>query len=387
MEGHALLKSLMFTVGLLLILVVLVDVFLTVLYARMGAGVFSHRLACWTWHAFRGLGSPFPRHRDTIYALCGPFILVLLLGTWICGLMIGGAMVIRPGLGHGIQANQGPTPTDFVTALYVAGDALTTVGMSDLSPKTSFYRMFYTFLAVIGISMLTLTVTYLLAIYNAIKSRNTFVTKLHHATGDTGDAAELLAGLGPTGDFSNGYTHLDELGAETAELYEDHHFYAVLLYFRFAEPYYAIGRSGLVTLDLVTLIKSALDDQAYAKIKESAAVVQIWNAAMRSLTELSIVFLPEGLPQDPPPDEPTIERWRRRYRAACARLRQAGIRTMPDEAAGAEVYVSLRARWDRYILAFANHMRYTIDQIDPAGTDPTTTLQRPEFTQRLRAVG
>jgi hypothetical protein len=73
----------------------------------------------------------------------------------------------------------GPTPTEFSVALDVAGDALTTVGASDISPKTPFYRLFYTFLAVVGLSVLTLTVTYFLEVYNALQARNTYVVKVH----------------------------------------------------------------------------------------------------------------------------------------------------------------------------------------------------------------
>ena len=372
--------------GGLLILFILADVFLTVLYARMGNGIISHRLACWTWYAFRAIARPFPRYKDRILSFCGPTILVLMVCTWIFLLMCGGALVIKPALGSGVQSNQGPTPTHFSTALYLAGDALTTVGASDISPKTPFYRLFYTFLSVIGISVLTLTVTYFLEIYNALQARNTYVVKIHHATNNTGDAAELLAGLGAGGEFQYGYTHLAEMAAEAAELHEVHHFYAVLLYFRFPEPYYALGRGVLVTLDTISLLKSALDDARYGWLKESAAVTQVWRGAMRTVTELSIVFLPQGLPQGEP-DPQSIERWRRRYAAALKRLRQAGITTIADESAGADVYITLRAQWDRYVHAFAHHMIHPMDQIDPAGERPEEAAERPEFEQRLRAVG
>ena len=373
-------------VGALLILLILLDVYLTVLYARMGNGIISHRLASWTWYTFRAIAKRVPRYKDRLLSFCGPTILVILVFTWLFGLTCGGALVIMPALGSGVQANQGATPTDFSVALYLAGDALTTVGASDISPKSPFYRLFYTFLAVIGLSVLTLTVTYFLEVFNALQARNTYVVKVHHASNNTGDAAELLAGLGAGGEFQYGYAHLAEMGAEVAELHEVHHFYAVLLYFRFPEPYYALGRGVLVTLDLVTLIKSALDDKRYAWLKESAAVTQIWRGAMRTVTELSVVFLPQGLPEGEP-DPNDVERWRRRYAVALRRLREAGIQTIADEAAGADNYVTLRAQWDRYVHAFAAHMIHPMDVIDPAGERPDEIEGRQEFAQRLRAVG
>jgi hypothetical protein len=384
MDG--LLKLILMLIGFALISFALLDVYLTVLHTRMGAAIISHRLACWTWYGFKTISRFAGRYRESLLSYCGATVLVLLVFTWLGLLMVGGAMVIKPALGGAVQATQGPTPMDFSTALYVAGDAMMTVGASDFAPRTPFYRLFYTFMSVIGISVLTLTVTYFLEIYNALQARNTYVSKLHHATGDTGDAAELVAGLGSGGDFQHGYTHLVELGAETAELYEAHHFYPVLLYFRFRQPHYALARGVAVTLDTITLIKAALDDEKYAWLKESVAVTQIWNSAMRTVVELSVVFLPAGIPQEEA-DAATIDRWRRRYRAAVTRLQKAGIETMGDELAGEEVYVNLRARWDRYVTVFAEHMMHALDVVDPAATRPEVATERSKLTQRLRAVG
>ena len=51
--------------GILLMGLVLLDVFLTVLYARVDASLISHRLACMMWWTFRMIGKPLPRRRCT----------------------------------------------------------------------------------------------------------------------------------------------------------------------------------------------------------------------------------------------------------------------------------------------------------------------------------
>src|SRR5688572_26861593 len=93
--------------GAFLIVLVLLDVFLTVLYARMGNGIISHRLACWTWYTFRAAGKHIGRYRDRLLSFCGPTILVLLVFTWLFGLTCGAALVIMPALGTGVQAHDG----------------------------------------------------------------------------------------------------------------------------------------------------------------------------------------------------------------------------------------------------------------------------------------
>lgn len=376
------------TLGAALMLAVLLDVFLTVLYARVGTGVISHGLACLVWRAARWASKPVGRHRDLVLSLSGPLIIVVVVAVWIVSLTVGSALIIHRSLGTGVVAVSGPTPTDFLSAVYVAGDAITTMGMSDLTPRTPFFRLFYPLNAVLGLSLITLTITYLLEVYNALLRRNTLSLKLHFASAETGDAAELLAGLGAGGDFRTGYAHLAEMAAEVTSFKESHHFYSVLVYFRFRQAHYALSRLALMTLDTVTLIKSALDDRHHGWLKESAAVLQLWRASMHLMTILAVSFLPRGLPDSPEePDAETLDRWRRRYFAAVRRLRQANVQTMPDEAAGAEVYCSLRARWDRYVAAFAQYMAHDMETIDPVGCDPERSDEQEPFSSRLRAVG
>jgi len=390
MDGHVLLQWVTEVIGLALMLLILLDVFLTVLYARIGTGFISHHLACWMWKLFRLIATPFKTYHDAILSFCGPCILVALVGVWIWGLMLGASLVIYPRLGTSVRSasENSPVSTDFITALYIAGDSMTTVGTSDVAPKTGPMRVFYTFTSLVGISMITLTLTYFLEIYNALQERNTFALKVHLASAETGDAAEMLAGIGPEGQFTAGYTHLAEMAAEMATFKEAHHFYSVLFYFRFRDPHYAVSRLALVTLDCVSLIKSALDDREYGWLKESAAVAQLWRGSMHLMAMLAMSFLPQQLPQvnDEQIDAQTQERWRRRFHAGVRRLRQAGIKTIDDEENGAQTYIALRARWDRFISSFAEHMGHDMTNIDPAGTRPESADERQEFRTRLRAA-
>jgi hypothetical protein len=374
--------------GLSLILLALADVFLTVLYARIGTGIISHRLACYAWRLFKLIAKLFNRRRDLVLSMSGPVILVWIVSVWILTLMLGAALVIHPHLGSSVVATTGQTPRDFGTAIYVAGDGITTVGSSDIAPRTTPLRIFYTFTSLLGISLITLTITYLLEIYSALQRRNCLSLRVHFATDETGDAAELLAGLGPRGEFQHGYNCLVTLADEMAEFKESHHFYGVIVYFRFREPHYAISRLAVVMLDTVTLIKSAIDDDRYAWLKESSAVAQLWRASMHLMRLLTASFLPGGPPdQEPEPSPEMLDQWRRRYAAALPRLRQAGIATIPDEAEGAEVYCSLRARWDRYVRRFSEYMAHDFASMDPASSRPERADERQPFETKLRAVG
>ncbi|HVX84021.1 MAG TPA: ion channel [Phycisphaerae bacterium] len=376
--------------GALLILLVFLDVFLTVLFARIGTGIISHPLACYTWRAFRPLSGLFPKHRAALLSLAGPLMLPILVGVWIVLLVLGFALVFYPFLGTGITATSGPTPTNFGIAVYFAGDSLTTVGAPDLAPRYTFLRFTHLICSFTGLSILTLTLTYFLQIYNALQRRNTFALKIHVASAESADAAELLAGLGPEGNFDRGYPQLAEFAAEMTSFQESHHFYPVIFYFRFEDPHYDASRAALVMLDTVSLIKAGLDDRRYAWLKESAAVSQIWRASLRLTAELAAAFLPLGDPGSPPPDPPTphdVERWRARYYAALRRMRQAGIQTIANEEEAVDTYLDLRSRWNHYIVALASHMVFPMEVVDPATANPAASDRRRTFTARLRDVG
>src|SRR4051812_4104046 len=89
--------------GLPLMLVVLADVFLTVLYARMGTSVLSERLARALWLAFRGVSNVAPSRRDRVLVYAAPVIVLTVLAVWITVLMLGAALVIHPHLGTAVK--------------------------------------------------------------------------------------------------------------------------------------------------------------------------------------------------------------------------------------------------------------------------------------------
>jgi hypothetical protein len=368
--------------GAFLMLAVLLDVFLTVLYARVGTGILSHKLARLTWQLFRLL--PAGRYRPTVLSFCGPAILVLLVLTWSVLLAVGAGLIIHPELSTGVRASSGETPTDFVTAVYVGGSSLSIVGASDFAPHTAAMKVMFLFNSVVGTSVISLTLTYLMQIYAALRERNALGLKMHAMSAETGDAAELLAGLFPDGELSGGYNNLSELAGEMAEAKEGHHFYPVLFYFRFREPYYSVSRTTLLALDTVSLIKSALADDKAGWVKKSAAVQQLWSGSLMLVSTLDETFL------DQPPEARghanMAEPWRARYFAALQRLRQAGLPLVADEATGAELYVTLRGRWDPLIAALAPAMAYSMDEIDPARSRPHEAQRRPPFQERLRSA-
>jgi hypothetical protein len=360
--------------GTALMLLVLADVFLTVLYARAGTGLISDRLARGIWLVLRKVSS---RRGSRLLPFCGPMIVVSLLLTWSILLAVGAALIVQPQLGTSITNSNQETPTDFVTALYVAGSSLSIVGGSNFGPQSSGAKLLFLLNSVIGTSVISLTITYLMQIYGALRSRNSLCLKIHALSAETGDAAVLLAHLFANNQLNAGYNSLSELAAEVTETKEAHHFYPVLFYFRFPEPFYAVSRSWLIALDAVSLIRSALPEEA-DWLKQSGAVVQLWSSGIMLLSTLNNVFVR---------NEPSAEAsdagqhlWRVRFDNACRRLQDADISLAEDLAYSREAYMEYRKNWDPLVRLLGNAMAY-----DPGELD--TAIQGPQTTPQLRLTG
>lgn len=366
--------------GALLLLIILLDVFLTVLYARAGAGILSPRVASLVWWIFKTASIPFVRLRGSILSFCAPAILVALVLVWASGLTVAAGLIVHPELGTSVRATSGDTPRDFITAMYAGGSSVSIVGASDFTPHTASLRMIFLFNSLVGLSVTFLTLAYLMQVYSALSRRNTLGLNVHLASAETGDAAELITHLGPEGMFETGYSTLATLAADMTKAKESHHFYPVLVYFRFRQPFYSVSRFTLVSLDAATLIKSALSDKEYRWLKNSGAVEQLWDGATMLLETISHTFLYSATRNSShAPDEDTCDLWRRRYFAALRTLRQAGIQTVDDEQAGAEYYVNLRRQWNDYITHMGPMLAYSTEDIDPVGYRAEMSDERQTF--------
>lgn len=242
--------------GLALMLLFLADVFLTVLYARAGTGLLAPALTRLVWASFRGAVRLSGARRASALSFGGPLMVTVLIFFWGFGIAAGAALIIRPELGTAIRPSSGDTPRDFITALLVAGNSLSIVGGGDYSPHTAGTRLLFLFNSFIGASVLTLVLSYLVQVYSALRQRNALALTIDLMTGGTGDAAEMLARLGPGGDFSNAVSELGNLVRPLAATKEAHHFYPLLFYFRFTEPLYSVSRLNFVILDLTALIRT-----------------------------------------------------------------------------------------------------------------------------------
>jgi hypothetical protein len=319
--------------GALLIFCALLDIFLTVLYAKIGShglsragtGIISLRVARATWWMFRHISSRLPAQRDAVWSFNGAVTVVWLVVVWSTLLALGAALMLHPALGEGVRSSSSPHAHDFLSALYVGGSSLSFTSNSDFYPQTGFYRLLYLANALIGTASISVTITYVLQLYSAIQQRNALGLSMYVMTKGTADPAVLLAGLGPQGRFDTGYTVVANLAAE-------------------------------------------LTDGQYRWLKESAAVENLGGLASILVKTLEYTFIPGAAPEAHDQQEQAghHDAWCARYRAALRQLEQAGICVRPGQDDGAQQYSRLRQEWDPYVERLARYMDYDMAVIDPA---------------------
>jgi hypothetical protein len=348
-------------IGTALVVLFLADIFLTVLYARAGTGLLAPTWNRAIWALLHAAAALFGRRRGHVLSLTGPIVVVMLIAFWSVGLTAGSALVIRPELGDAIRPSSGNTPHDFVTALLVAGNSLSIVGGGDYSPHTTGTRLLYLVNSLIGASVLSLVLSYLVQVYSALRERNALALTIHLMTEGSGDAAVMLARLLPGGDDSNATSELASLARSLAETKEAHHFYPLLFYFRFDEPIYAVSRFSFVLLDLTTLIEAALDKKRYGSLASSAPV-----ATLRQASVLLLETLDRNFPSDSNRTNASggTARDVDSYAQATATLANAGISVCAN---GEERYVTLRRGWEPLVHRIAPALGYAMSEVDRRG--------------------
>jgi hypothetical protein len=346
--------------GALVVLVVLLDVFYTVLFPASGRGPVRKPLAAAVWQMFRLLaGLVSESRRRALLTYAGPVQVLLNMLVWGGLLLLGWALVYLPALGHGIHAASGPTDTGFTTALYYSGFTLTTLGTGDVIAETAPYRLLTVVQAATGFAVITMVITYFLSVYSSLPSRNAFALELHQRTRGTDDAAVLVAVL-LTDEVASVTAQLNSTSKFLRDVSQTHRSYPVLRAFHYRQDYYALPRLMLTALEAVTLIRSTLDPEEYGALLRTAALDEMAAAAHGLLDDL-VRTEPAA---EPPPAQ--AERWRHRQREAARTMADNGVKVRTSPEAEAD-YVALRARWDTDLSRLANSMMY---RWDPALTAP-----------------
>lgn len=184
--------------GLGLILLMLADVFHTLLYPH-GSGPVGRAIMRGFWLLSRKL-------RGGATSIAAPLAMASVIAAWAGLAAIGWALLYLPHLPHGFVYGDGvPRGGNFAEALYISIVALSTVGFGEIVAAHPLLRLVMAFQAVAGFGLLTATVSWILQMYPALSRRRALAHQLslfREAAGpvgittlDPGHAAGLLESI------------------------------------------------------------------------------------------------------------------------------------------------------------------------------------------------
>jgi hypothetical protein len=190
--------------------------------------------------------------------MAAPAMVPITLFIWLGSQLIGYALVYRPGLDHASFALPDEVEPSLAVAFYMSGMTLSTLGYGDVTPQTVPYQLATTAQALIGLGILTLTISYVLGLYRVQSHLAGIAARLRHQTQDRGEPRTLLIAHFPDGEPVDLGLHLRELHLAIIELYEGIRRYPIVYYFHSRHAYRSISFVFRCIGDLVATLRWGL---------------------------------------------------------------------------------------------------------------------------------
>jgi hypothetical protein len=331
--------------GCILILIVLWDVFETIILPRrVSRKVRLARLYYQgSWKLLAGTARRMRpgKRRERYLGFFGPLSLLMLFVVWGI-LMIVGFALIHWGIGSKIILPGGAAPS-FRTDLYFSGTTFFTLGLGDIAPQTPLARFFTVFEAGTGFGFLAIVIGYLPVIYQAFSRREANISLLDARAGSPPSASELLARHGRDRSLGALTELLRDWERWSAELLESHLSYPVLVYFRSQHENQSWLASLTTILDACALIIVGVESGPVWQAKMTFAM------SRHALVDLAQVF--NTPPRAPDPDRlppATIIQMRRN-------LAEAGIK-LRDGDESEKRLAELRRMYEPYVNSMAESL-------------------------------
>jgi len=298
-----------FIVGVTIVCLMLYDIFAAVVLPRMAGATLrlSVGIVRETWYAWRAFALRF-RDADTREDILGrfaPAMLVVLLGAWLVGLLVGYGLIF-----YALRVHINPQIHNYGDAVYFAGASLLTIGYGDFVATGLMTRLLALGSAATGLALFALSISFIFSIFGSFQKREIFVVMMGGRAGAPPSGVTLLESVSRndlTKDFA---VSLREGEEWAATVLESHLAYPILAYFRSSHDDESwIGTLGAL-LDaatmVITLTDSPLVGQATLMHMAGAHLVRDMAHYFR-ISETG---------------EIGIERWE--FDQACATLRDAG---------------------------------------------------------------
>jgi hypothetical protein len=333
--------------GVVLVFLILMDAFETVVLPRRVrrtfriTGLFYKK----TWRFWTRVGLHIKSvRREGFLAYYGPLSLIVLLGFWALGLILGFACV-QYGLGEHVSL--GNEKITFGKVVYLSGETFFTLGYGDITPNNAAARALAVMEAGMGFAFLGVVVGYLPVIYNSFASREIEISLLDARAGSPPSAAEFLGRLGCCPDQKV----LDEIFRDwerwCADLLSSHISYPALVFFRSQHRNESWLGALTVMLDVTSLIMTGVEGIHPDQAKLTFAM------ARHAAVDLAQVVTAEYSPHD------SVRMGEEDLKQLRANLAGRGV-TLSDGAGASEKLAELRILYEPYLNGLSRRLLMTL---------------------------
>jgi ion channel len=344
-----------FAAGVAIFLIVLWDAFEAIILPRRVTRRFRLTRAFYkfTWNIWK-LGTQLVatrKRRETLLSFFGPLSLLVLVGVWAVGLVLGfGLMQYGAGSAVSTTGNQ----PSFATDIYLSGTTFFTLGLGDVVPRTGLARALVVTEAGIGFGFLAAVIGYLPFIYGSFSKREVNISLLDARAGTPPTAGELLRRHAYPGGSDALRVLFKDWELWAAELMESHLSYPVLAFFRSQHDNQSWLAALTAILDTCALVKVGIEDTCRRQAELTFAI------ARHAAVDLSQVFKtpPRVLPHNRLPAED--------FHHIREILAQHGLKLRDDPESVRKLH-ELRNMYEPYLFALAEYLNLSLPPWIPAG--------------------
>lgn len=298
--------------GVVLLFLVMVDLLWTTIWIEAGAGPFTSRLMSGTWQTIRRVG----RDKTSVLTLSGPVILVIGLGTWIVLLWGGWTFVLAGGETALIDTLE-RGPISWSDRIYFAGYAIFTMGNGDFAPREGVWQIISTLASASGLLFITLSVTYVLSVLDAVTQKRSFASKI---SGLGSEGTEILQTSWNGEAFEGLEVPFDTIASEVNALTSNHKAYPILHYYYSRQAEQAPASRIAVLDEALTLFRFGVAKEVRPP---RITVEPVRFSVQNYLSTVHESFIPSA---DRTPPDPDLQS-----------LRTADIPTVSDEEFGRSI--------------------------------------------------
>lgn len=243
--------------GVLLILLVAYDMFMTVLHPHTESPV-STLIERFLWAVISLAARPLrPVLRHQALGLAMPVMIAAMGLTWMAGLVLGFAAIFFPWI-HDPEAisraNVNDTPA-WLDAIYYSGVNLSTLGYGDFQPLHPVLKLVAMTAGFSGIAVLSMTIAYVLEVYPVLQRKRSLAVLLNEETAGRLDGIPMLTRYLRSDNFAELASLLRTVNLDMLYMAEAHRRLPVLHFTHPPEPELSFHRVLLVVRELIASIR------------------------------------------------------------------------------------------------------------------------------------